>query len=103
MEFLFPVIAILITVLRIILHKREAMVSLFQEGSLCRTCVNSHLVKGFSGKELISCTFGGTLRPIKFKVRECTGFGSRLVTIAPVRVAGFIREENEVYAEVRIA
>jgi len=73
------------------------------QGTLCRTCVNSHMVKGFSGKELISCTFGGTLRPIKFEVRECSGFGDRLVTITPVRIVGFVREENEVYAEVRIA
>ena len=73
-----------------------------RQGTLCRTCVNSHLVKGFSGKELISCTFGGTLRPMKFEVRECTGFSSRLVTITPVRIEGFVRQANEVYAEVRI-
>ena len=69
------------------------MVSVLREGTLCRTCANSHMVKGFSGKELISCTFGGTLRPVKFEVRECTGFTSRLVTISPVRIEGFVREK----------
>ena len=102
MEFLIPVITILITVLRIVLRKRETMVTLMRKGTLCRTCVNAHMVRGSSEKELISCTFGGALRPIKFEVRECTGFSSRLVTIAPVRIKGFVREENEVYAEVRI-
>ncbi len=97
------VIWIVITILRIIFREREPVAIKQRPGSLCRTCANSHMVKGFSGKELISCTFGGTLRPIKFKVRECTGFSSRLVTIAPVQVKGFVREENEVYAEVRIA
>ena len=103
MEFLFAVIPILVAVVRIVLRKRQTMVSVLREGTLCRTCANSHMVKGFSGKELISCTFGGTLRPMKFEVRECTGFTSRLVTISPVRIEGFVREKNEVYAEVRIA
>ena len=102
MEFLFPVIAIFITVLRIVLRKRETMVTIMRAGTLCRTCVNSHVVKGSGGKELISCTFGGALRAIKFEVSECTGFSNRLVTITPVRVEGFVRNSNEVYVEVRI-
>ncbi|HZM11473.1 MAG TPA: hypothetical protein VFC15_14800 [Candidatus Limnocylindrales bacterium] len=103
MEFLILVILILVPILRIVLRKRETMAVEQRQGTLCRSCANSHLVKSFSGKELISCTFGGTLRPIKFEVRECTGFSNRLVTIAPLRVAGFVREESEVYAEIRIA
>jgi hypothetical protein len=103
MEFLFAVIPILVAVARILLRKRQTMVSVLREGTLCRTCANSHMVKGFSGNELTSCTFGGALRPMKFEVRECTGFTSRLVTISPVRIEGFVREKNEVYAEVRIA
>ena len=103
MEFLIPVISIVIAILRIVFRERETVAVEQRPGTLCRSCANSHLVKGFSGKELISCTFGGTLRPIKFEVRECTGFSNRLATITPVRVAGFVREESEVYAEIRIA
>lgn len=103
MEILIPVIWSMIVVLRVILRKRETMAVEQRQGTLCRTCVNSHLVKGFGGKELISCTFGGSLRPIKFEVRECTGFSNRLVNVTPVRIEGFVREKKEVYAEVRIA
>jgi hypothetical protein len=103
MEFLFPIVAILATVVRVVLRKRETTVTLMRDGTLCRSCVNAHMVKGFNGQELISCTFGGTLRPMKFEVRECTGFSSRLVTITPVRIEGFVREEGKVYAETRIS
>jgi hypothetical protein len=103
MEFLIPVVWILIAVVRIVLRKRETTATLMRDRTLCRNCVNAHMVKGFSGKELISCTFGGTLRPMKFEVRECTGYSNRLVTIAPVRVEGFAREDEKVYAETRIS
>jgi hypothetical protein len=102
MEFLILVISILAAVVQIALRKRATIVTIMRAGTLCRTCVNSHVVKGFGGKELISCTFGGALRAIKFEVSECTGFSNRLVTITPVRVQGFVREQSEVYAEVRI-
>ena len=103
MEWLIPAVWIMIAVVRIAFREREVVPVDQRQRTLCRTCVNSHMVKGFSGKELISCAFGGTLRPVKFEVRECTGFSSRLVTINPVRVRGFVTEENEVYTEIRIA
>src|SRR5450755_1104752 len=103
MELWIPVIWIMIAILRIAFRERETVAVEQRPRTLCRSCANSHLVKGFSGRELISCAFGGTLRPIKFEVRECTGFSNRLVTITPVRVAGFLREESEIYAEIRIA
>src|ERR1017187_5948396 len=98
MEFLFAIVSILVAVVQTALRKRQTMVTIMSAGTLCRTCVNSHVVKGSGGKELISCTFGGTLRAIKFEVSECTGFSNRLVTITPVRVEGFVRNSNEVYA-----
>lgn len=103
MEMVIPVIWILIAVLRISFRQHQTVPVPRRPETLCRACANAHMVRGFSGKELISCTFGGSLRPIKFEVRECTGFASRLVTINPVRVAGFVQQENEVYAEVHIA
>ena len=102
MEFLIGVIVIMVSMVQIVLRKRQTMVTIMRAGTLCRTCVNSQVVKGFRGKELISCTFGGTLRAIKFEVSECTGFSNRLVTITPVRIEGFVRSEGQVYAEVRI-
>ncbi len=71
--------------------------------SLCLTCVNAVVTRGSGGQELIACNLGGGLRPIVFVVCECSGFSSRLVTITPVRIEGFIREESEVYAEIRIS
>ena len=103
MEMLIPMIWIVIAILRIVVRERGTVSIEQRPRTLCRSCANVHMVRGFNGKELISCTFGGTLRPMKFEVRECTGFSTQLVTITPVRVAGFIREENDVYAEVRIA
>jgi|SRR5271165_3593008 len=97
------IVWLVIAILRIVFRERETVAIVQSQGTLCRMCVNSRMVKGFSGKELISCTFGGALRPIKFEVRECSGFGDRLVTISPVRVVGFVREEKEVYAKIRIA
>ena len=103
MEMLIPMIWFVIAILRSVMRERGSVSIKQRPRTLCRSCANVHMVRGFSGKELISCTFGGTLRPMKFEVRECTGFANRLVNITPMRVAGFIRKENEVYAEVRIA
>jgi hypothetical protein len=102
MEFLIGGIVIMVSMVQIFLRKRATIVTIMRAGTLCRTCVSSQVVRGFRGKELISCTFGGTLRAIKFEVTECTGFSNRLVTISPVRVEGFVRREDEVYAEVRL-
>jgi hypothetical protein len=68
MEFLFAIVSILVAVVPIALRKRATIVTIMRAGTLCRACVNSHVVKGSGGKELISCTFGGTLRAIKFEV-----------------------------------
>jgi hypothetical protein len=102
MEVLIPIIWIAIAVLRIIFRERGIVAIVERPGALCRSCASAHLVRGFSGKERIWCAFGGAPRPVKFEVRECSGFSSRLVSIAPVRVQGFIRKKSEVLAEVRI-
>jgi hypothetical protein len=47
--------------------------------SLCRTCRSAHIQKGFrESEEAVFCTFG-RLRPVRFKVAECTDYESRLV------------------------
>jgi hypothetical protein len=103
MEGWIFIVWIVIALVRILSREREAVTTEERPETLCRTCANAHMVTGLRGKELISCTFGGTLRAMKFEVRECTGFSKRLVNITPVRVAGFLPQENEVYAEIRIA
>jgi len=72
---------------------RRAAKSAAMANALCHGCVHVHKVRGFSGEVLLSCNFGSELRPIKFAVRECTGFCSNHAP-APVRVAGFVRLEE---------
>jgi len=50
MEVLMPIIWIVIAIFRISFRERETVAIVQRQGTLCRTCVNSHLVKGFDGK-----------------------------------------------------
>jgi hypothetical protein len=73
--------------------------------ALCRTCRWVHMQKGFrDSEEAIYCDYG-TLRPLRFKVAECTDYMDRtapsraemegmalLINISPARPnAGFTR------------
>src|SRR5215475_1688145 len=50
------------------------------EESLCRTCRCAHIRRGFrESEEAIFCAFGGELRPVLFKVAECTDYANRNV------------------------
>jgi hypothetical protein len=50
------------------------------EESLCRTCRCAHIRRGFrESEEAIFCAFGGELRPVTFKVAECTDYANRNV------------------------
>jgi hypothetical protein len=51
-----------------------------EEGeSLCRSCRNAHIQRGFrESEEAIFCNFG-PLRPVRFKVAECTDYANRTV------------------------
>jgi hypothetical protein len=60
---------------------------------LCPSCIYVYKRKGFDGQESISCTFGGKVARVTFKVRECSGYKSS--TAEPrARVAGFIRPDE---------
>ena len=72
------------------------------EVSLCLICGNAVVTRGTHGEELIACNFGGAMRPVKFTVSSCSGFSERTDTRKLVTIAGFVREEPEVYAEVAI-
>jgi hypothetical protein len=86
-----------------------------EEGeSLCRTCRNAHIQKGFrESEETIICACYTPLRQILFKVAECTDYADRtvpyrsemekmalLINVDPVRKrtgfkAGFAAEDEE--------
>lgn len=50
------------------------------EESLCRTCRCAHIRRGFrESEEAIFCNFDGQLRPVAFKVAECSDYANRNV------------------------
>ena len=50
------------------------------EESLCETCRCAHIRQGFSESEqVIFCNLGEQLRPVLFKVAECTDYANRSV------------------------
>lgn len=56
---------------------------------LCSECAFAHIQFGACGRRVISCTFGGGVRPMKLEVLYCTDYRSRS---APPRAAiGFVR------------
>ena len=56
---------------------------------LCTECVFAHVQYGACGRRVISCTFGGGVRPLKIDVLYCNDYRSRYV---PARAAiGFVR------------
>ena len=58
--------------------------------SLCTSCVYAHLAQGYRERDkLIACTFGGTARPLKFAVSNCTLYCNRNAGTQVVRVIGF--------------
>jgi len=71
--------------------------------SLCLTCVNAMVTRATNGKVLITCTCAGAMRPVKFAVCQCTGFCPKARPAKLVKIAGFVRDEREVYEEVAIS
>jgi hypothetical protein len=74
--------------------------------SLCETCCNAHLVRGYrASEEVVLCTANNPSRRVRFRVRECTSFIDKnrqslyemekvawiLATGGPKRAAGFVR------------
>jgi len=53
--------------------------TLIEGESLCRTCRNAHIQKGFrESEEAIFCEWG-KFRAVSFKVADCTDYSNRLV------------------------
>lgn len=54
--------------------------TLIEGESLCRSCRNAHIQKGFrESEEAIFCACWIPVRPLSFKVAECTDYSNRLV------------------------
>ena len=60
--------------------------------SLCATCAYAHIALGFDERhKLIACTFGGSVRTLKFAVSTCTFYFNRAAIPQMVAVTGFAR------------
>ena len=58
--------------------------------SLCTSCAYAHIAHGFSDRQkLIACTFGGSVRPLKFAVSDCTFYFNRTAIPQSVCIIGF--------------
>ena len=59
---------------------------------LCANCAYAHIAHGFYERQkLIACTFGGSVRTLKFAVSSCTFYLNRAAIPQMVAVTGFAR------------
>jgi hypothetical protein len=65
---------------------------------LCADCVFAHVQYGADGRRAISCTYGGTVRPVMLDVLYCTDYRDRNAPPRRARV-GFVCEIRKVEAE----
>lgn len=83
---------IFIVLVRLLVAATGAIVQRSREpkpNPLCTECIFAHVQYGVSGRRVISCTFGGGVRPLKIDVLYCNDYLSRNV---PARTAiGFVR------------
>ncbi len=48
--------------------------------SLCNTCTNARVIKGYSDTERITvCDWGSETMKVPFRVRECSGYSDRRI------------------------
>ena len=92
--YIFFLAAIFRTIVNAVNHRRPAITTLFDRTpqSLCSTCAYAHIAHGFDDRQkLMACTYGGSVRPLKFAVSECTLFCNRNANSQTVRITGFAR------------
>jgi len=58
---------------------------------LCAECFFAHVQYAANARLAISCTFGGTVRPMKLDVLYCTDYRARNMPLR-ASVIGFVRE-----------
>ena len=94
MEIIY-IIALIATIRAIVavVRKRQPAITTLNGNtpqSLCSTCAYAHIALGFNEREkLIACTFGGSVRPLKFAVSACTFYFNRAAIPQAVHIAGF--------------
>ena len=87
-------LAVLALTLNLVARGLRACVRKMREAKprpLCAQCFFAHVQYGANGKQAISCTYGGAVRPMKLDVLYCTDYRGRDL---PLRagVIGFVRE-----------
>lgn len=101
-------VIILIAIIRVIVsavrNRKPAITTLTGSTTevLCGSCAYAYIAHGFRERDkLIACTFGGSVRPLKFAVSTCTFYFNRAAIPQAVHIIGFAQEEET--AEVLIA
>jgi hypothetical protein len=84
-------IAILIRIMVEVVQIRRDKKEKAKSQPRCLTCVHSHVQNAANARRVISCTYGGTVRPMKLDVLDCTDYENRYRKV-PARSIGFVRE-----------
>lgn len=58
---------------------------------LCADCFHAHVQYGANARRVVSCTYGGAVRPVKLDVLYCTDYQPRSRP-SRSRPIGFVRE-----------
>lgn len=87
---LIPLVVFIVRVMTLELRKPEMNTVISARTSLCRECSYAHIARGLRIRdELIECTYGGTVRRVKFVVSECSMYRNRNANLELVRISGF--------------
>ena len=84
------IFVILINVLRD-LHNQLRKSRELKPKPLCTNCFYAHMQYGSKAERVISCTFGGSIRPVSLEVLYCTDYQERN-SISRSSAIGFVRE-----------
>jgi hypothetical protein len=58
---------------------------------LCADCLHAHMQYATNARHVISCTYGGAVRPMKLDVLYCTDYRNRDLPLRASAI-GFVRE-----------
>lgn len=87
-EFIFVMlIGFIVASVRAIFRKRREP----KQKPLCADCFHAHVQYTAKPQRVISCTFGGVVRPMKLDVLYCTDYHARNAA-SRAGMIGFVRE-----------
>ena len=84
-------IAMLIRIMVAVVQSRQKENQKPNSEPRCVTCTNAHVQYAANARRAISCTFGGSVRPMKLDVFYCTDYEDRYKSSSP-RSIGFVCE-----------